>query len=78
MLKYCVLSRRRRSLRRLQFIGGYGENPVDAPFLIPREIFVFFAVNLSYKRLLSFHQTEMFRWPKNQNVGLGRRLTCAP
>ena len=59
MLKYCVLSRRRRSLRRLQFVGGYGENPVDAPFLIPREIFVFFAVNFSYKRLLSFHQTEM-------------------
>ena len=59
MLKYCVLSRRRRSLRRLQFVGGYGENPVDAPFLIPRDIFVFFAVNLSYKRLLSFHQTEM-------------------
>ena len=59
MLKYCVLSRRRRNLRRLQFVGGYGENPVDAPFLIPRDIFVFFAVNLSYKRLLSFHQTEM-------------------
>lgn len=59
MLKYCVLSRRRRSLRRLQFGGGYGENPVDTPFLIPRDIFVFFAVNLSYKRLLSFHQTEM-------------------
>jgi len=59
MLKYCVLSRRRRSLRRLQFVGGYGENPVDTAFLVPRDIFVFFAVNLSYKRLLSFHQTEM-------------------
>ena len=59
MLKYCVLSRRRRSLRGLQFAGGYDEKPVDAPFLIPGDIFVFFAVNLSYKRLLSFHQTEM-------------------
>jgi hypothetical protein len=27
---------------------------------------------------LLFHQTEMFRWPKNQNVGRGPRPMCAP
>jgi hypothetical protein len=40
-------------------------------------IFVFFVASVSYKHLF-LSQREIHRWPKNQNVGLGRLLMCAP